>query len=231
MMKPMYAILIDGGYMTAVLAAKLKRFVTADDVAAECARWQTLNELEGYELLRIYYYDAFLGSASVQKPVSGDAYNLGETERFRHAQSMLDQLVLLPNMSLRMGRTDIARDAWRLKASATKQLLVEKRDLTDDDFYLDMGQKGVDMRIGMDMARLALRSLVRTVVVVTGDSDFVPALKFVRREGVKVILEPYGKNGRKELRTHADIVLPPPTKEVWDAMNAAHDAKQAAKGN
>ena len=38
------------------------------------------------------------------------------------------------------------------------------------------------------MARLALRDLVRAVVVVTGDSDFVPAFKFVRREGVKVML-------------------------------------------
>jgi uncharacterized LabA/DUF88 family protein len=92
-----------------------------------------------------------------------------------------------------------------------------------------MGQKGVDMRIGMDMARLALRNLVRTVVVVTADSDFVPALKFVRREGVKVILEPYGKNGRKELRYHADIVLPPPARDVWENLNAAHEAKVAAK--
>lgn len=229
MLKPMYAILIDGAYMTAVLAAKLKRAVTADDVAAECTRWQTIPELNGYELLRIYFYDAFVGTTAVQKPVSGEPYNLADTERFRHAQSLFDQLVLLPNMSLRMGRTDIARDAWRLKASATKQLLAEQRALTDDDFYLDMGQKGVDMRIGMDMARLALRSLVRTVVVVTGDSDFVPALKFVRREGVKVILEPYGKNGRKELRTHADIVVPPPSKEVWEQLNTTHEARVAAK--
>jgi uncharacterized LabA/DUF88 family protein len=229
MLKPMYAILIDGAYMTAVLSAKLKRAVTADDVAAECARWQTIPQLEGYELLRIYFYDAFVGTTAVQKPVSGEPYNLADTERFRHAQSLFDQLVLLPNMSLRMGRTDIARDAWRLKASATKQLLAEQRALTDEDFFLDMGQKGVDMRIGMDMARLALRSLVRTVVVVTGDSDFVPALKFVRREGVKVILEPYGNNGRKELRTHADIVVPPPAKEVWEQLNAAHEARVAAK--
>lgn len=229
MMKPMYAILIDGGYMTVVLAQKLKRAVTADDIAAECARWRNLPELAEYELLRVYFYDAFPATASVQRPVSGEVFNLGDSDRFRHAQSMFDQLVLQPNMSLRMGRADIARDAWRLKGSATKQLLAEQRALTDDDFFLDMGQKGVDMRIGMDMARLALRNLVRTVLVVTGDSDFVPALKFVRREGVKVILEPYGKNGRKELRSHADIVLPPPAKEIWEELNAGHEARQAAK--
>jgi uncharacterized LabA/DUF88 family protein len=57
------------------------------------------------------------------------------------------------------------------------------------------------------MARLALRETVRAVIVVTGDSDFVPAFKFVRREGVKVILEPMGHNVRLVLREHADIVL------------------------
>lgn len=228
-MKPMYAILIDGGYMTAVLSAKLKRAVTADDVVAECERLHALPELDGYELLRVYFYDAYPASASVQKPVSGEPYNLADSDRYRHAQSLFDQLVLKPNMSLRMGRADIAPGAWRLKASATKQLLAEHRALTDEDFYLDMGQKGVDMRIGMDMARLALRNLVRTVVVVTGDSDFVPALKFVRREGVKVILEPYGKKGRKELRTHADIVLDPPGKGALERMNEAFEARAAAR--
>jgi uncharacterized LabA/DUF88 family protein len=72
---------------------------------------------------------------------------------------------------------------------------------------LDISQKGVDMRIGMDMARLALREMVRAVVVLTGDSDFVPAFKFVRREGVKVVLDPMGHNVRAELRQHSDIVL------------------------
>lgn len=59
----------------------------------------------------------------------------------------------------------------------------------------------------MDMARLALREQVRAVVVVTGDSDFVPAFKFVRTEGVRVILEPLGHNVRLELKQHADLVL------------------------
>ncbi|WP_420805564.1 NYN domain-containing protein [Altererythrobacter epoxidivorans] len=58
------------------------------------------------------------------------------------------------------------------------------------------------------MARLALRDLVRAVVVVTGDSDFVPAFKFVRREGVKVMLCALGHaSARRELKAHADFVL------------------------
>ena len=63
------------------------------------------------------------------------------------------------------------------------------------------------MRVGMDMARLALRDMVRTVVVVTGDSDFVPAFKYVRREGVKVILDVMGHNVCAELKQHSDLVI------------------------
>jgi uncharacterized LabA/DUF88 family protein len=58
------------------------------------------------------------------------------------------------------------------------------------------------------MARLALRGMVRAVVVVTGDSDFVPAFKFVRSEGVKMLLCTLGHKGtRRELRAHADFVI------------------------
>jgi uncharacterized LabA/DUF88 family protein len=63
------------------------------------------------------------------------------------------------------------------------------------------------MRIGMDMARLALRDMVRKIVVVTADSDFVPAFKFVRREGVVVLLDPMGQKPRVELQQHADFIL------------------------
>ena len=79
--------------------------------------------------------------------------------------------------------------------------------LLDSDFDLDINQKGVDLRIGLDMARLALNDRVRAIVVVTGDSDFIPGFKFVRREGLKIILDSMGHNVRNELRIHSDIVL------------------------
>jgi uncharacterized LabA/DUF88 family protein len=95
-----------------------------------------------------------------------------------------------------------------LKEPVVRQIIASPRALVDDDFDLDINQKGVDMRIGLDMARLALRELVRAVVVVTGDSDVVPAFKFVRREGVKVIHVTLGHAGvRPELKAHADFVM------------------------
>jgi uncharacterized LabA/DUF88 family protein len=70
-----------------------------------------------------------------------------------------------------------------------------------------MAQKGVDIRIGLDMAWIALKRIADALVLVTGDSDFVPVMKFARREGLKVYLEAMGHGVRRELKAHADRVL------------------------
>ena len=57
------------------------------------------------------------------------------------------------------------------------------------------------------LARLALRSVVSAVVVVTGDSDLVPAFKFARREGIRVYLDNMGHGVKRELKVHADLIL------------------------
>jgi uncharacterized LabA/DUF88 family protein len=108
-------------------------------------------------------------------------------------------LVLKPHFALRIGDTRLSPQRWKIKPRVTKELIAQPRQLADTDFDLDLSQKGVDMRIGLDMARLALRETVRTVVVVTGDSDFVAAFKFARREGVKIILA-YERRGRSSIR-------------------------------
>lgn len=207
MLRPLFAILLDGGFVTKRLQLRLQRSATADDIVAECERLQNLSQLDDYELLRIYYYDAFPSSERVVKPVSKESLDLSTTERYRLGQSLHDNLILKAHFALRMGQVNLSPNKWRIKPQVAKKLIGSQRELTDDDFLLDLSQKGVDMRVGMDMARLALRDMVRTIVVVTGDSDFVPAFKFVRREGVKVILDPLGQNVRPELKHHADLVI------------------------
>lgn len=81
------------------------------------------------------------------------------------------------------------------------------RSLEEADFVPDIEQRGVDLRIGLDIARLSLRGLVRTIVVVTGDSDFIPAFKFARREGVRVILAHMDHGVKRELRAHTDGMI------------------------
>jgi uncharacterized LabA/DUF88 family protein len=63
----------------------------------------------------------------------------------------------------------------------------EWNSLTDDVFEYDTRQKGTDMRIGLDIASVAYKKQVDQIVLVAGDSDFVPAAKLARREGIDFI--------------------------------------------
>lgn len=63
------------------------------------------------------------------------------------------------------------------------------------------------MRIGMDIAALTLKRQVQIIVLVSGDSDFVPAMKFARREGAQVFLCSLGQHVRPAMLEHSDLTL------------------------
>ena len=69
---------------------------------------------------------------------------------------------------------------------------------------LNIEQKGVDMRIGIDIASLAYKKLVNQIILISGDSDFVPAAKQARREGIDFILAPMGATIKADLFEHID---------------------------
>lgn len=69
---------------------------------------------------------------------------------------------------------------------------------------LGLKQKGVDMRIGIDIASMTLKKQVDTIVLVAGDSDFVPAAKLARREGVEFVLDPLWQQINPDLYEHID---------------------------
>lgn len=83
-------------------------------------------------------------------------------------------------------RKDVDR-SWVFKSETQRRLLTRSLDvssLTDDDFNPAFRQKGVDMRIGLDIASITLKRQANVIVLVSGDADFVPAAKLARREGV-----------------------------------------------
>jgi uncharacterized LabA/DUF88 family protein len=49
-------------------------------------------------------------------------------------------------------------------------------------------QKGVDMRIGIDVATLSLKKVVDRIILFSGDTDMIPAMKLARREGLQVFV-------------------------------------------
>jgi uncharacterized LabA/DUF88 family protein len=205
-MKPLYAVLMDGGFVIKKLQARLRHFPTANDVEVESERIKTRAELAEYELLRIYFYHAPPLAKTITNPIDNSVIDLSQNQNFRMSESLMDSLELKPNFALRKGETVMR--GWSLGSSAMKNIILNgTRPLTARDMVPNIVQKGVDLRIGLDISTLALKERVRAVVIVTGDSDMIPAFKLARREGVRVLLDHMGHGVSRELKAHSDIIL------------------------
>jgi len=198
-------MLVDGGFLTKALAFRDKQFPTAEQVRAECLRLAALEHFSDFDLLRIYFYDAPPASKKVTNPVSREQIDLGATEIFRRNSAMLDSIEQFDNFALRKGETVVR--GWSLGQRAAASILKKPRAPEAADLVPNIEQKGVDLRIGLDIARLSLRQVVQAILIVTGDSDMIPAFKFARREGMRIYLHYAGMPVRPELKAHADMIV------------------------
>ncbi|MFA7415815.1 MAG: NYN domain-containing protein [Rhizobium sp.] len=205
-MSPKYAILIDGGFIKKKLQVRHRHFPTVAEIDAEVSRIKAHQNLAGYSLLRVYFYDAPPASGILTNPIDRSTVDLSTHPNYSQNVSLQQTLELQPDMALRQGEVSV--NGWALGSAALKNLTTNgARALTAQDFVPNMEQKGVDLRIGLDIARLSLRQLVEVIVVVTGDSDMVPAFKFARREGVRIYLDYMGHPVKRELKAHVDLVI------------------------
>ena len=204
-MNPRFALLLDGGFVAKALSVRNKQFPTAQDIDVECKRIRSHSDLASLDLLRIYYYDSPPASGILTNPIDGSVLDLGTSAVHQRNTKLLADIELLPNFALRRG--EAIAIGWKLGQKSLKRLLNAPASPEARDLVPNIQQKGVDLRMGLDIARLALRELVQAIAVVTGDSDLVPAFKFARREGVRVYLDHMGMPVRRELKAHADIVI------------------------
>lgn len=201
-----FAVLMDGGFVKKKLQQRNKHFPTVAEIEAEVQRIKTSPHLAQLTLLRVYFYDAPPASGKLRNPLNGIEIELGQSLQYSANISLQQGLETQPDFALREGETAV--HGWALGKSALRDLTKNgARALNPSDLIPNIEQKGVDLRIGLDIARLSLGRLVDVVVVVTGDSDMVPAFKFARREGVRVYLDHLSHGVKRTLRAHVDLVL------------------------
>jgi uncharacterized LabA/DUF88 family protein len=158
-------------------------------------------------LYRIFVYDAPPANWRGHTPVSKAAINIGDTEMATWRRGFHEKLRGMRKVALRMGEVPANHVQWQLKPGVLKELTQGSRKweaLVDDDFQLDLRQKGVDMRLGLDIASLAYQHQVNQIVLISGDADFVPAAKLARRQGIDFILDPMWATIRRDLFEHID---------------------------
>lgn len=205
------AILIDGGFYR-----KRAKYLWGEKSAEDRAK-----ELEAYcmahlhqkdggqnrQLYRIFYYDcAPIGRRSVYHPLTKKNVDLDKSNTYTWTTVFLEELKRRRKFAIRLGELS-EQMHYNLRPDVTKKLLQGKLsldELTENDFVFVTQQKGVDMRIGIDIASMTYKHQIDQIILIAGDSDFVPAAKMARREGIDFILDPMWSEIRPNLFEHID---------------------------
>lgn len=207
------AILVDGGYYRKIVSKAFgeKNGVdTANELIKYCMRH--LKESRGktdvyFELYRIFYYDCPPLDESIYNPLTQKTINMKKHPHYEWMNSFLKELTKKRKVALRLGRQSGPGNTYTLKPEVVKKLLQKQltlEDISEKDLFLNSIQKGVDMKIGVDIASLAYKKQVDKIVLIAGDSDFVPAAKLARREGIDFVLDPLGRKIKADLFEHID---------------------------
>lgn len=204
------AFLIDGGFF-------LRRFQqlrgnTTPRDTARALHWMCLEHLRKenrrrHNLYRIFYYDCPPLSKKVHNPITGIMLDFSKTPMAAWRLDFFEELKKLRKVALRMGYLNERSGHWVIHPDKVKDVLAGRlavNALTEFDVKYDVRQKGVDMRIGLDIASMTFKKQVNQMILVAGDSDFVPAAKLARREGIDFILDPMWSSIREDLHEHID---------------------------
>jgi uncharacterized protein (TIGR00288 family) len=196
-----YIVLMDGGFVKHKFSQAFGRDPSALDIKEFSTKITLYNKLDDI-LIRIYYYDSPPLTTQLKKPVSGAVVDLSKTPTFLANRQRLEALKRTEHFAVREGR--LTMNGWKLKQSAIGKAAV---DLNDSDFSPDIQQKGVDMKIGLDIAWISFNKIAERILVVTGDSDFIPAIKLARRNGIQVYLFTLAHGVTQELTEHSDRLI------------------------
>lgn len=111
-------------------------------------------EKAGAELYRVFYYDCPPSEKRIYHPLLQKQIFLSQSDQYKWANAFFHELMHQRKFALRMGRLAEEQAFYNIKPATTRKLLngaITINDLTEGDFTIDIKQKGVDMRIGVDI--------------------------------------------------------------------------------
>lgn len=182
------AVLIDGGYLRVQAQRQQLPYTPAyiEKTALTCVAPEE-------RLLKILYYDCAPYPNEITYPISGRK-GAPRDGQWLHELSYKDYFAVRRGVLKFRG--------FKLK----KSRYMSNGPLRDEDFVPDLEQKGVDMRIGLDIASMSETKSVDRIILITGDTDCIPAMKHARKAGLQVVLiELPGRSQAKEMLAHTDL--------------------------
>jgi uncharacterized LabA/DUF88 family protein len=146
------------------------------------------------ELLRVLYYDCRPYQGEAVLPVSGQPYN------FKSGGGWLDELASRDYFAVRTG-------ILKFRGWKPRSMPVSSSGLTDNDFRPDFEQKGLDLRIGLDIAKIIEARAADRLLLISSDTDLIPALDLARNSGLQVMGVDFPSGPlHGEILSHFDLV-------------------------
>lgn len=179
----------------------------ADELENYCKRHISDEKKDSCQLYRVFYYDCPPMDIKIYHPLLKKDIDFSDTDIYRWSTEFFKELIHKRKFALRRGRLAIEQAKFIIRPQVVRKLLSGAQqidNLTERDFVLDVKQKGVDMRIGVGISSLTFKKQVDRIVLISGDSDFVPAAKQARREGIDFILDPMRNPIKDDLYEHID---------------------------
>lgn len=206
------AILVDGAFYRRRAYKAFGDKSPADrafELINYCWRHLKWHGQSSHDLYRIFYYDCPPLDMQLYHPFLQKTISLAKTPTYTWSLEFYEELSKKRKVALRMGEVSAVSARYQLKKKTQNKLFRGELDLSDireEDFIFSAEQKGVDMRIGLDISSLAFKHQVSQIVLISGDSDFVSAAKLARREGIDFVLDPLFANIKPDLREHIDAL-------------------------
>lgn len=205
------AILIDGGFFLKRYQKVFQNGISHDAATKaenmyRMAHRHLKQKTCSPELYRILYYDCMPFTGTAHNPISKQLVDFGKTPLAKERLEFFEELKKRRKVALRLGELKASK-SWVIDSRKTKDLVngnLLVSNLHQNDIKYDLRQKGVDMKIGLDIAALALKRMVNQIILIAGDMDFVPAAKTARREGIDFILDPMWNPISPSLHEHID---------------------------
>lgn len=209
------AIFVDAGFFTRIFTSIVDPEMTASPTKLAKDMWhywiKHVDRKNGEELYRIYFYDCPPLSHKAHHPITNRLIDFSKSDITKYKTELHEALLRQPYVACRMGQLSSSDKEWGFirkdKIHNFNKLIrgdVDAKDINPDNVSLRPRQKGVDMKLGVDITSVVLKKLAAKIVLISGDSDFVPAAKLARVEGAHFILDAMGREVNGGLAEHID---------------------------
>lgn len=215
MAKRTVAIFVDAGFFSRKFTKLADPSMSEAPDRLAKAMWhywiKHVDRKNGEELYRIYYYDCPPLSHKAHHPITNQLIDFSKSDITRYNSALHEALLRQPYVASRMGKLSTTGNEWGFirkdKIHNFNKLIrgeIDSSQIDPNNVSIRPIQKGVDMKLGIDIASVVLKKLADKIVLISGDSDFVPAAKLARIEGAHFILDAMGRKVNGDLAEHID---------------------------